>query len=284
MQCVNTWKWIGATILLLAAACQSASMATPTSSPEAPTPVRHTLTPTALPEPPATAAATATARESEPAPTHTATPVAFQVCSPLAEETIPELWEILSDPYNPPPPGRDERHQGVDFSYWRRGERSTIEGEGIQSILPGVVAAAIIDRLPYGNMVMIETPADMLPLEIIDALGMEAGESLYHLYAHMQNPPQVSLGEAVVCGQALGMVGMSGYNVVNPHLHLETRLGPAGAVFESMAFYDTGATIQEMDTYRLWRTSGTFRHFDPMTLFTLTIEEDFVILKLPNVR
>ena len=284
MQCVNTWKWIGATVLFLAAACQSASVATPTSLPEAPTPVRHTLTPTALPEPSATVTATATARESEPEPTHTATPVTFQICSPLAEETIPELSEIVSDPYNPPPPGREERHQGVDFSYWRRGERTTIEGEGIQSILPGVVAAAIIDRLPYGNMVIIETPADLLPLEIIDALGMEAGESLYHLYAHMQSPPQVSLGDSIACGQALGTVGLSGYNIVNPHLHLETRLGPAGAIFESMAFYDTGATVEEMDQYRLWRTSGTFRHFDPMALFTLTTAEDFVILKLPNVR
>ncbi len=61
---------------------------------------------------------------------------------------------------------------------------------------------------------------------------------------------------------------MSG-NTDIPHLHLETRLGPAGQVFESMRFYDTRATQKEMDTYILWRTSGIFQHFDPLQLLEL---------------
>jgi hypothetical protein len=61
---------------------------------------------------------------------------------------------------------------------------------------------------------------------------------------------------------------MSG-NTDIPHLHLETRLGPAGQVFESMRFYDTRATQEEMDTYVLWRTSGIFQHFDPLQLLGL---------------
>jgi hypothetical protein len=60
---------------------------------------------------------------------------------------------------------------------------------------------------------------------------------------------------------------MSG-NTDIPHLHLETRLGPAGTVFESMRFYSTSATIKEMENYVLWRTSGVYRHFDPMDLFS----------------
>jgi hypothetical protein len=63
---------------------------------------------------------------------------------------------------------------------------------------------------------------------------------------------------------------MSG-NTDIPHLHLETRLGRAGTVFESIRFYDTRATIEEMDNYVLWRTSGVFRHFDPMALLSYPI-------------
>jgi hypothetical protein len=157
----------------------------------------------------------------------------------------------------------------VDFSHWRR-ERTSIEGEVVQAILPGVVAAAIVDRLPYGNMVIIETPAEALPVGIVEALGMEPGESLYHLYAHMQNPPQISLGERWFAGRLWGRRDKR-LQCVNSHLHLK-RLGIARSTFASMVFYDTGATIQEMDAYRLWRTSGTFRHFDPMRLFALALE------------
>ncbi len=88
------------------------------------------------------------------------------------------------------------------------------------------------------------------------------------LYAHLDQPPLVSLAERVAGCQLLGEVGMSG-NTDIPHLHLETRLGPAGQVFESMRFYDTRATQEEMDAYVLWRTSGIFQHFDPLQLLGL---------------
>jgi murein DD-endopeptidase MepM/ murein hydrolase activator NlpD len=202
-----------------------------------------------------------------PAATQTAATV-FKLCSPLAWETIPELWEIISDPYNPPPMGRDERHQGVDFSHYSRKGHKTIEGEPVQVVLAGRVASVIKNRLPYGNMVMIETPYSDLPAGLQDALGMAAGESLYLLYAHFGHEPSVMLGELVACGQVIGDVGMIGYNIVNPHLHLETRRGPPGIVFESMAFYTASATEQEMENYRRWRMGGEFQHFDPMVLFS----------------
>jgi murein DD-endopeptidase MepM/ murein hydrolase activator NlpD len=65
-------------------------------------------------------------------------------------------------------------------------------------------------------------------------------------------------------------VGTSG-NSVNPHLHLETRLGPAGFTFASLAHYDTSATQDEMRQYCLWRLSGAFQPFDPMLLLGITI-------------
>ena len=138
-------------------------------------------------------------------------------------------------------------------------------GEPVQAILPGVVASVLNDKYPYGNMIMIETPREVFPESIINYLPIREGQSVYHLYAHLQNPPGFTIGQEVIGCQPLGEVGESG-NTDIPHLHLETRLGPAGKVFESMLFYSTRATQQEMDNYVLWRTSGIFQHFDPMRL------------------
>jgi len=189
------------------------------------------------------------------------------MCSPLSIHPLEELPTIIGDPYKPPPPGKEERHHGIDFGYWHYKDRDTMLGEPLQAVLSGKVAASIKDRYPYGNMVMIETKAEDLPPELTELIEISPGESLYILFAHMNIPPLVRLGEEVDACQILGEVGMSG-NTDIPHLHLETRLGPAGVVFESMRFYDTRATQEEMDNYKLWRTSGEFRHFDPMTLLT----------------
>ena len=193
----------------------------------------------------------------------------FIICSPLAGETIDTLWEIISDPYHPPPPGRDERHHGVDFAYYRRGDRISIEGVGIQAIMSGIVAAVLDNRLPYGNMIIVETSGEIFPNPINELLGLRPGESIYHLYAHMQSKPVLRVGEWVACGDELGQVGTTGYYIVEPHLHLETRIGPEGQVFDNMAFYDTRATQSEIDAYLRWRVGGEFQHFDPMHLFEI---------------
>jgi murein DD-endopeptidase MepM/ murein hydrolase activator NlpD len=195
-------------------------------------------------------------------PISTAVPP-FVLCSPLSEHTLAELPEIVSAPYNPPPMGSDARHQGVDFSYYRRGDRSSILGMGVQSIFAGRVAASIAGSFPYGNVVIIEIPASDLPPELVEQLGIIGGESLYALYAHMGAAPIVSLGDSVTACQPLGEVGKSG-NAGVPHLHLEMRIGPANQQFASMAFYSTQTTQEERDNYTLWRMSGEFRHFDPM--------------------
>jgi murein DD-endopeptidase MepM/ murein hydrolase activator NlpD len=191
----------------------------------------------------------------------------FELCSPLSLHPLAELPDIISDPYDPPPPGREERHHGVDFSYWHYQDRDSMLGEPVQAILQGTVITAIQDLYPYGNMVIIETRRKDLPGRLIAELQIGERESLYHLYAHMNQPPAVGLGESVAACQLLGEVGMSG-NTDIPHLHLETRIGPAGTTFASMRFYDTRATIAEMEAYKRWRTSGEFRHFDPMKLLT----------------
>jgi hypothetical protein len=197
---------------------------------------------------------------------------AFLVCPPLEGESIQSLWEIVTDPYNPPPMGRDERHQGVDFGYYRRGARNTVEGVPIQAILPGEIAYVNDNRLPYGYMVIIETRGEVFPGMIRQQLDINAEESLYHLYAHMQELPDFENGDMVTCGQIIGHVGKTGYYIVEPHLHLEIRIGPAGQRFANMAYYDTSATQSEMESYLRWRTSGEFNHMDPMYLFMLYLE------------
>jgi len=202
-----------------------------------------------------------------PSPKTTPTP-AFLLCTPLSLHPLSELPQIVGDPYNPPPPGREERHHGVDFAYYHYADRDSMQGEPIQSILPGVVAAAIHDLYPYGNMVIVETSPALLPDEVVGFLGFRPDESLYVLYAHMDSAPAVSIGHVVEACQPLGEVGMTG-NTELPHLHLESRLGPGGSVFESMRYYDTRATLEELATYELWRTSGVYRHFDPMILLSI---------------
>jgi murein DD-endopeptidase MepM/ murein hydrolase activator NlpD len=205
-----------------------------------------------------------------PVPQTTPTP-AFLLCTPLSLHPLSELPQVIGDPYNPPRPGREERHHGVDFAYYHYADRDSMQGEPIQSILPGIVAAAIHDLYPYGNMVMVETSPALLPIELLTLLEFQPDESLYVLYAHMDSSPAVSIGEVVEACQPLGEVGMTG-NTELPHLHLETRLGPKGSVFESMRYYDTRATLEELATYELWRTSGVYRHFDPMILLSPSLE------------
>jgi murein DD-endopeptidase MepM/ murein hydrolase activator NlpD len=187
------------------------------------------------------------------------------LCSPLELHPLEELAEIIGDAYDPPRPGREERHHGIDFGYYHYQERDSMLGEPVQAILPGQVASVLTGQYPYGNMVMIEIGAADFPVDLSEGIEIPAGQSLYILYAHLDQPPEVNLGDRVAACQSLGVVGMSG-NTDIPHLHIETRLGPAGQVFESMRFYDTRATQAEMDAYVLWRTSGIFQHFDPLLL------------------
>lgn len=194
--------------------------------------------------------------------------VDIKICSPLAEHEVDHLQHIVSSPYSPPPMGKDDRHQGVDFAYYNQEGRASILGEGIQTIFGGWVAAVLEDRLPYGNMVLIETPFRSILLFINETLALDESESLYHLYAHMENPPDFIIGSWIECGAYLGNVGKTGYNIPVAHLHLETRIGPSGWRFNGMAYYDTLATDSERQNYKLWRMSGEFRHFNPMILFT----------------
>ncbi len=270
-------------LILWLSACQSAELAS-TATPPRPTP-QATSTPTDAP----TLAPTSTLTPTL-APTQTPEPV-FEVCSPLEEETIESLPRILVNPLDIPPNfGQDTGHHGVDFAYYQRGDRTSIEGIEIYAIMAGrIVLPLTDDDIPYGYALMLETPLSYLPssLQAVLLAGYltvpedphyrlscpetplpELAESfsIYHLYAHMQTPPVFTRDEPVQCGEKLGTVGNTGYSS-NPHLHLETRLGPSGAPFTSMAHYEITNTPEQWGNYCLWRMSGYYQLFDPFLLF-----------------
>lgn len=250
----------------------STNTSTPSFSPIPPSPIITPQGLSTLPIPSSTVPS-----QEQPTPTKTSA----IMCSPLIHELLTSIWEIITYPYNFPPAGREDFHHGVDFAYYRRGDRMSIEGESIQSVFPGIVSATVNDRLPYGNMVIVETSIDKLPYYLVESFNIKSGESLYSLYAHMGESPQVAVGEELSCGQLIGMVGKTGYDIVNPHLHLEMRIGPAGTTFNGMVFYDTSATNEEMENYRRWRTSGEFRHLDPMEVIAQYLAQNIPGFQTP---
>jgi murein DD-endopeptidase MepM/ murein hydrolase activator NlpD len=274
---VRSIHYAGLIILFFLAACEkSTSMpvsagipatSNPTIAAGVPTQVPRKLAPT----PTSVVNFTPTPRPVFLIPTQTSQP-AFQACSPLKDHSLADLNEIVTNPFDPPPPGKDTGHHGVDFAYYRRGSRLSIEGVPIDSVFSGRTAAVIHNRPPYGNMVIIETPAERLPAALMYFLEITPGESVYLLYAHMKSDPLVELGQDVGCGDELGEVGNTppGWSSA-PHLHLEVRIGPSRTEFSGMAYYDNSITLVEKGNYELWRTSGTFRMLDPLKVL------DFVL-------
>lgn len=265
--------------LLLAAGCRPAGELVPT---EAMPPV---FTPTV--------AASPTAALTTLTPSPSAVPTLqpqTEICSPLAGYELGQLAGQISNPYNPPPPGSDDPHYGVDLADFSLPERIARGGMPVQAVLSGRVAGVIVNRFPYGNALIVETLLRELndpilmrlnlpqpPADVIQPLALTCPpyplpedwqtrpRSLYVMYAHLQDVPALKAGDVVTCGQVIGAVGDSG-NALVPHLHLEARVGPAEMNFTSMAHYDPSATSEEMAVYCLWRVSGLFQSMDAMCL------------------
>jgi len=269
-------------VILILCGCQSIepSVVTPSAS--------HTVPPTATVTSTASQTPIPTATKTANIPTET--PIPFEVCCPLEEETIQSLQRIIVNPLVIPPIGKDDGHHGVDFAYYRRGDRDSIQGIEVYAVLPGTTVLTLEDEIPYGYAILIETPLSYLPqttqenilatyLPIPDEVVYQGecpaftaptptGEmSVYHLYAHFEERPDYLPGDPIQCGTFLGTVGNSGYSS-NPHLHLETRLGPSGVDFSTMAFYKASYTEQQRANYCLWRMSGYYQLFDPFLILS----------------
>ncbi len=216
----------------------------------------------------------------------------LRICSPLQGIPITELTDTIHNPFNPPRSGRDDPHQGVDFAVLKYG--IALSGNPVQSVLDGHVAAVIDNRFPYGNALMIETPLESLAPQSVSGIYLPTlsptiephpalncpqvspvpswnamKRSLYLFYAHLKEPPSFQIDEIVECGQIIGQIGDSG-NALNPHLHLEVRIGPSGARLGSMAHYHTSASPKEMSAYCTWRVREIFQLVDPKQLLSTT--------------
>jgi murein DD-endopeptidase MepM/ murein hydrolase activator NlpD len=204
-----------------------------------------------------------------PFPSQTPFPISA-VCSPLRDHALSDLYKYITQPFIPPQGENKEMgHHGVDFAYYHRDEvGGPLEGNPIQSVLDGRMAGLGYNAV-YGNYLIIETPFERLPAELTSLYPIQPGQSLYLLYAHMQDLAPFEIREPLDCGQQIGLVGESGRQpdmIAEPHLHLETRVGPSDVFIEPMAFYDTQATEAEKQEYIKWRGSGMFIPFDPMLL------------------
>lgn len=213
------------------------------------------------------------------------------VCSPLPMwKSYEELEESITNPFHPPPLGSDDPHHGVDFSQLAGEGGYAVPGADVQAVLSGKIAAVLPERFPYGLAVLVETTMQEIPDELVKQIGIpdplpvrsvtsaltcppinasnqttSKSLSLYLLYAHLSTVAELEVGEEVECGDALGKVGSTG-NALNPHLHLEMRVGPSGLSIPSMAHYDSSATAEEMAAYCQWRVEGTFVPIDPLPL------------------
>ena len=268
---------------LILAGCSQTTTALPTM-PFTRVPATLQPSPTVTETPMPTATPTST-------PTPTPDPSAgFFISSPLQDIPLSELSGIISNPFEMPAPGLDDAHHGVDFAYYSHGSHMQMEGIEIYSVMPGKIAGVVINRNPYGNMILIETNFSAIPPDFLNLLAppvqatpypynprlggctdlqqqtwSETPGSLYILYGHMQNAPALKIGDLVKSGDLIGNVGNTGASG-NPHLHLEMRWGESGTEFASLSHYDGGATAQERLAYCTWRISGKYILLDPMEL------------------
>ena len=81
----------------------------------------------------------------------------------------------------------------------------------------------------YGNVVVIEYAYWLLPEAVRDNLGLKRNESLYLLYAHLEDAPNLIPGGSVIAGTTVGNIGSTG-NSNGAHLHLEARIGKTGSM------------------------------------------------------
>jgi len=232
-----------------------------------------------------------------PSPTTTPSPTAAiesitAFCSPLQGIELKDLHSITSQAFTAPSPFMDDGHPAVDLAFFTFEGLPSMLGHPVQAVLPGKVVMVVEDRFPYGHMILIETPLEMLPESVLapvriptpipaenialfdpcgqnplfkdmSSIQMETQHlSVYSLYSHLKDKPVYAVGDVVSCGQTIGAVGITG-NSVAEHLHLEIRIGPSAAQFNTFAMYKPEATVEERYNYCIWSSSGRFQAIDP---------------------
>lgn len=215
----------------------------------------------------------------------------IRFCSPIKGMKKEDLKAAVITPYLPPPAGSDNPHHGVDLADKDPNTGFALDGREVDALLSGQVVTVISNRFPYGNAIIIGTqlinlpeslPAELRlseispvdishsaltcpPVESIEVSNRLEDQTIYILYAHLQDEPILKVGDYVECGEEVGRIGSTG-NSINPHLHLEIRTGMSSFPPGSMSHYDDSATVEEMKNYCLWRISGYYQRLDPIKL------------------
>ncbi len=268
-------------LLFFIAGCTPVSPITTPESPIASPSLTATFTATLPP----TASPTATL---PPTPT---TEISTHICSPVQGIELSKLHLIESNPFKSPPPYHDENgHPALDIGAYHFEDYPFFPNFPVQSILPGKVILVENDRFPYGNMVMVEIPFSQIDPTFLATISQPTplppsiystndiclvngnpvswdseGKSIYVLYAHLAQLPELQIGDSVSCGQHIGVAGKSG-NAAEEHLHLEIRVGPSNAKFISIASQHSSVTNEERYNYCIWALSGVFQAIDPAVL------------------
>lgn len=239
------YSFLGALVVLLAAACTPALASTQVALP---TP-EQALTPTNTPLVPmlsvAVETATATLAPAQSSPTPTASPTAPPpqptACPPelcayaaqffLARPIAPDGHDSVDITYRfgSTQGGQREPHHGVEFL--------NPYGTPVLAAADGLVVVAGDDMQPtsergvwpityfgmyanfYGRLVIIEHAVPEALLQTFPDLP----QPIYTVYAHLSEIT-VQPGQAVKAGEQIGKVGMAGI-AQGPHLHFEVRLG-----------------------------------------------------------
>ena len=111
----------------------------------------------------------------------------------------------------------------------------------------------------YGNMLIIEYGYDSLPQSVRDAYDVEEDQSIYFLYAHLQEPSAFEAGDIVNSGRRIGGVG-STRNSTGSHLHLEMRVDASQQIFTDRRFCNV--SCGSTDAYNAWQELTTEDPFD----------------------
>lgn len=212
-----------------------------------------------------------------------------QVCSPIHGIGFSELPLIQSWSFVPPTPYMESGHPAIDFGLYHFKDYTFFPNFPVDSIISGKVILVEEDSFPYGNMILIETPLDKVdpvffstipkptplppypyseercPVSGTAITWDPVNLSMYVLYAHLLEKPDYAPGDPIACGQSIGIAGKSGH-AAEEHLHLEIRIGPSNATFESIAEYHSSATPAERYNYCIWSLSGVFQAIDPAIL------------------
>lgn len=84
----------------------------------------------------------------------------------------------------------------------------------------------------YGHLVITEHPYASLPPWVTAITGIKADQSLFILYSHLEDVPEIPVGTRLSPGDKIATMGRSGntYGNATIHLHFEFRIEETGSV------------------------------------------------------